>query len=194
MARKENREAFNRIFCANYVGELMTGDGQPIKYSQAEEEKDWKTVEHAIDDLELYKKAFKKSCRVHIHTCIAHDLPSTNEGESGKITYVEEFENEMLEQARKEQIMENEIDIKNIVMDFENDTPLVYISFGFDLVNITKDFVGQMTLEQIYEDSKKIYNKHVVYVVDESGLSGIIYRIGNYGESYEEYAKTKGYA
>lgn len=59
-------------------------------------------LQQAINELTVYKKSFEKSCSVHIHTCIAHDLLSTNEGESGNITYVEEFENEILEQVRKE--------------------------------------------------------------------------------------------
>lgn len=65
-----------------------------------------------------------------------------------------------------------------------------------DMINISKEFSEKkMSLKEIYEYCNKKYPNTMIYVVDDLGTHGVIYRCGNYGDGeWQRYALTEGYA
>lgn len=55
MINNEKQWAFDNLFRKYYVGELCKEDGQPITYSQEDEEKDWEILRKTIDENEYLK-------------------------------------------------------------------------------------------------------------------------------------------
>lgn len=85
--------------------------------------------------------------------------------------------------------------LSNLVVDFIGDHVNIYIETEKGLIQQPKPYTGEtaMTLQQIYE----YYPTEIgmLYVFCDRGLSGNIYRCGNYGAGiWQEYAVTKGYA
>lgn len=59
---------------------------------------------------------------------------------------------------------------------------------------IPEKLIGEITLQDIYDYYKPDYGE-MIYVIHDGGLSGKIYRCGNYEVgNWQLYAKTEGYA
>lgn len=71
----------------------------------------------------------------------------------------------------------------------------VFVVIVGNLINITDYLPDKFTLDECYKYVKKNFGEHMIYVFDDMGLSGKIYRCGNYNEGeWQEYASTMVWA
>lgn len=87
------------------------------------------------------------------------------------------------------------LDKKNITREVmeakgEDEGGFTHITLG----SIADYIKEHYSFEHTLKDGTVINCTPVAYVKNDMGLSGVIYRLFNYEDSIEEYAKTRGYA